>query len=73
MVGPVVGVVGAVQGRDALSLGSEPAHLWNYQGLRGSLRRTGVQPRSDCPHALGSIRVLGPHRYVAPTIHAACS
>ncbi len=73
VVGPVVGVVGAVQGRDALSVRREPAHLWNYQGLRGSLRRTSVQPRPDCPHALGSIRALDPHRYVAPTIHDACN
>ncbi|HJL00005.1 MAG TPA: ThiF family adenylyltransferase [Polyangiaceae bacterium LLY-WYZ-15_(1-7)] len=68
VVGPVVGVLGAVQARLALRLlraEDVAGALWSYRGLAGALRRSRVRPRTDCPHAEGSIRDLRSERYAA--------
>ncbi len=68
VVGPVVGVLGAVQAHLAVRLlaGDDVrGELWSYRALQGTLRRTLVRAREDCPHALGAIADLQPERYVA--------
>lgn len=67
--GPVVGVVGALQAAVALRvlLGdpSVEGELWAYDAIRGTLRRTRVARRSDCPLCRGDIRDLSRSRYAA--------
>ena len=68
VVGPVVGVMGALEAHLATRLlrGDDVAgELWSYRGLEGTLRRTHVRPRRDCPHARGAIADLQPERYAA--------
>lgn len=57
VVGPVVGVLGALQAELALALlaGEGGGVLYSYDGRRDRLRRTEPRPRPDCPHARGTI------------------
>lgn len=69
VVGPVVGVLGALQAAIACRLleGERPrGELWHYDGLRGALRRTRVRRRDDCPLCNGEIQDLRVERYTAP-------
>ncbi len=68
VVGPVVGVLGGLQGALALRVlrGERPGgELWHYDGLRGVLRQTFVRRRADCPLCAGDIQDLQMERYVA--------
>jgi adenylyltransferase/sulfurtransferase len=68
VVGPVVGVLGALQAAFAFRLlgGERPSgELWHYDALRGALRKTFVRPRSDCPLCNGEIQDLRMERYSA--------
>lgn len=67
--GPVVGAIGALQAAVALRilLGDETVEgeLWGYDAVRGTLRRTRVARRTDCPLCRGDIRDLSRSRYAA--------
>ncbi len=66
VVGPVVGTLGATEGWLALRIlrGDDVAgQLFTLDGLRPSFRQTTVHPRSDCPHARGTISTLQRDRY----------
>lgn len=68
VVGPVVGVLGALQGAFAFRLlaGERPAgELWHYDALRGELRKTHVRRRGDCSLCSGKIQDLRKERYSA--------
>jgi len=68
VVGPVVGVLGALQAAFAFRLleGERPeGELWHYDALRGALRKTLVRRRSDCPLCNGEIQDLRVERYTA--------
>jgi molybdopterin/thiamine biosynthesis adenylyltransferase len=68
VVGPVVGVLGALQAAFAFRLlqGEDPAgELWHYDALRGALRKTFVRQRRDCPLCNGEIQDLRVERYTA--------
>ena len=68
VVGPVVGVLGALQAALAFRLleGECPqGELWHYDALRGALRKTWVRRRSDCPLCNGEIQDLRVERYTA--------
>jgi adenylyltransferase/sulfurtransferase len=68
VVGPLVGVLGGLEAALALRLlrGERPAgELWHYDALRGSLRKTFVRRRSDCPLCAGEIQDLRMERYTA--------
>lgn len=72
VVGPVVGVLGALQAAMVLRLAlgeTVGGELWHYEGLTGSLRRQTVRPRRGCPLCNGDIRDLRVERYRAA--HAA--
>jgi len=68
VIGPVVGVLGAIEAALALRLlaGDKQCAgtLWSYDGLRGRLRRFAVHRRSDCPLCRGDIHDLNLARYV---------
>jgi adenylyltransferase/sulfurtransferase len=68
VLGPVVGVLGALEAALALSLlfGGDPAGgtLFSYDALAGSLRRRKLARRADCPLCDGLIRDLNPERYL---------
>lgn len=68
VIGPVVGVLGALQAALALPLlaGDErnAGVLYSYDGLRGRLTRIPVSRRDDCPLCRGDIRDLEITRYV---------
>jgi adenylyltransferase/sulfurtransferase len=70
VLGPVVGVMGAVQAALALRLLSGDASaagvLWSYDALRGRLRRRRIARRSDCALCTGRIRDTAGSRYVSP-------
>lgn len=70
VVGPVVGVLGAIQAALALRLlGGEPgaAHeLWNYRALAGTLRRRSIGANPNCPLCAGEIASMDPERYAPP-------
>ncbi len=56
VIGPVVGVLGALQAKLALALlADEGGALYSYDGRTDRLRRSEPQPRADCPHARGAI------------------
>ena len=68
VVGPVVGVLGALEAAFALRLlgGERPGgELWHYDGLRGVLRKTFVRRRTDCALCNGEIQDLRVERYIA--------
>lgn len=74
VVGPVVGLMGALQTREALRLldGGAPS-LFSFDGLGGKLRRLAAPSRAACPnhdaHAQPSGAALDPERY-APACRA---
>ncbi len=67
VVGPAVGVLGAVQAGLALRLlgGDTTAagELFSYDALRGSLRKRAVKPRSGCDLCEGRVSNLDVSRY----------
>ena len=66
VLGPVVGVLGALQAALALSLlwGQDvPGTLFRYDALSGALRRHRVARRADCALCAGRIQDLDPERY----------
>ena len=68
VMGPVVGVLGALQAAFAFRLlegERPPGELWHYDALRGALRKTHVRQRSDCPLCNGEIQDLEVTRYTA--------
>ena len=68
VVGPVVGVLGGLEAAFAIRLlqGERPGgELWHYDALKGSLRKTFVRRRSDCPLCAGEIQDLRMERYTA--------
>jgi len=68
VIGPVVGVLGALQAALAFRLleGECPqGELWHYDALRGALRKTFVRRRRDCPLCNGEIQDLRVERYTA--------
>lgn len=68
VVGPVVGVLGALQAALAFRLlaGERPAgELWHYEALRGALRKTQVRRRGECSLCSGEIQDLRQERYSA--------
>ncbi len=68
VVGPVVGVIGALQASIALRLlygdSSAAGSLYHYDGLTGSLRATGVKRVRACRLCSGEIRDLEAERYL---------
>jgi adenylyltransferase/sulfurtransferase len=70
VVGPVVGVVGAIQGALALQLltGEHAAAgvLHSYRGLSGSLRRSRLESQPHCPLCAGEIQDTELSRYLPP-------
>jgi hypothetical protein len=67
VVGPVVGVLGALQGALALRLlaGETEAAgvLWSYDGLAGALRPRPIQKRRGCELCNGVISDTNRSRY----------
>lgn len=74
VVGPVVGVLGALEALLAVRLlGGDAAaagELWSYDALRGAFRKSRVRRREGCPLCSGSIRELSVERYLAPSCAA---
>lgn len=74
VVGPVVGVLGALEALLAVRLlGGDvgaAGELWSYDALRGSFRKSRVRRREGCPLCAGSIRELSAERYLAPSCAA---
>ncbi|MEQ9077017.1 MAG: ThiF family adenylyltransferase [Sandaracinaceae bacterium] len=70
VIGPVVGVLGALEAALALRLlggdASAAGELWSYRGLEGSLRASRVRRRPGCPACEGAIRELSWERYAPP-------
>ena len=70
VIGPVVGVLGALEATLAVRLLAGDAkaagELWSYRGLEGRLRATRVEPRPGCPACAGEIRDLTMERYAPP-------
>jgi molybdopterin-synthase adenylyltransferase len=68
VLGPVVGVLGALEATLALELlhGHTRAAgvLWSFDALEGGLRRRRVQARADCALCRGDIRDLSSDRYI---------
>ncbi|MET0286388.1 MAG: ThiF family adenylyltransferase [Polyangiales bacterium] len=67
VLGPVVGVVGALQAALALELlrGRGAGVLWSYDALGAGLRKRPVRARRDCPLCSGQVRDVSEARYVA--------
>ena len=67
VVGPVVGVVGAMAASLALRrlAGDVGGWLTRYDGLAGRLRSTRPRPRVACPLAAGAVDVRAPGRYAS--------
>jgi molybdopterin/thiamine biosynthesis adenylyltransferase len=70
VVGPVVGVLGAVQAALALRLlaGDNRAagELWSYEALSGALRVRCINRQTACPLCSGRIQDTELSRYVPP-------
>ncbi len=70
VVGPVVGVLGALEAVLALRLVAGDARaagvLWRYDGARGSMRRSRVRRRAGCPLCEGVVPPLSMDDYTAP-------
>ena len=71
MVGPVAGVVGAVQADLALAMmdgAPVGGQLVTFDGLTDVLRRRGVRPRPDCPLCGYAVRIrrIEPDAYESP-------
>jgi molybdopterin/thiamine biosynthesis adenylyltransferase len=70
VIGPVVGVVGALQAATALRILSKDhaaaGVLQHYRALEGSLRRTHVARSPSCPTCNGEMTRLDEARYAAP-------
>jgi molybdopterin-synthase adenylyltransferase len=68
VIGPVVGVVGALQAAIALQILRGEVHaagvLHHYRALPGALRRTRVARSSQCPSCLGRIADIDATRYL---------
>jgi len=68
VLGPVVGVLGALQAALALGLlldgPKASGTFFSYEALSGKLRRRKLQRRPGCPLCSGQIRDLDPERYV---------
>lgn len=69
VLGPVVGVVGALQASIALALlagrSRSAGVLYHYQALRSGVRRTRVERRDACPLCSGHISDIRAARYLA--------
>jgi molybdopterin/thiamine biosynthesis adenylyltransferase len=70
VVGPVVGVLGALEAVLALRLVAGDARaagvLWRYDGARGTVRRSRVRRRAGCPLCEGVVPSLAMDDYTAP-------
>ena len=70
VVGPAVGVVGALQAAIALRLlagdSSAAGELWSYEALPGTLRRRRITAQPGCPLCTGRITDTEISRYVPP-------
>jgi adenylyltransferase/sulfurtransferase len=68
VLGPVVGVLGALQAALAIELllrgSAAGGTLFSYDALAGSLRRRKLARRADCALCSGQIRDLNPERYL---------
>lgn len=68
VVGPVVGVLGAIEAALALCLlgrgGGAAGVLWSYRGLEGALRRSRVARRAGCALCEGEITDVREDRYL---------
>ena len=73
VLGPVVGVLGALEAAIALELlhGRTRAAgvLWNYDALHGGLRRRRMRPRADCGLCRGDVQELTLERYVGASMN----
>ncbi len=70
VLGAVVGVVGALEAWLAIGMleGRRTAgHVYGYRAIEGSLRRSAVRPRPDCPLCRGDIDDLRIERYAPPS------
>jgi adenylyltransferase/sulfurtransferase len=70
VIGPIVGVLGALEAVLALRLAAGDARaagvLWRYDGLRGDVRRTKLKRREGCALCGGQITSLDADSYAAP-------
>ena len=70
VVGPAVGVVGALQAALALRIlsgdASAAGELWSYEALPGALRRRCITRRPECPLCDGRITDTETSRYAPP-------
>jgi adenylyltransferase/sulfurtransferase len=70
VVGPVVGVLGALQAAIALRLlhgdRSAAGVLWSYDGLSGAIRRRSIERQRHCALCNGSITDTNVSRYAPP-------
>lgn len=70
VVGPVVGVLGALQAALALRVAAGEAEVdrevWNYRALPGQLRRRPMARNPTCPLCTGAITSMELSRYVPP-------
>jgi molybdopterin/thiamine biosynthesis adenylyltransferase len=67
VLGPVVGVVGALQAALALEAlrGRGAGVLWSYDALGAGIRKRPVRARKDCPLCSGQVRDVSEARYIA--------